>query len=78
MEDDKYWRSRATEMRERAAHIRDPFVSGGFLALAEQYELLAQDGARWIDGAAPLYDEKHIEALPEEPQHATGRTKARA
>jgi hypothetical protein len=54
MEDDKYWRSRASEMRERASQIRDPFVSGGFLALAEQYDLLAEDGARWV--------------LPEEPQ----------
>jgi hypothetical protein len=54
MEDGKYWRLRASEMRERAAHIKDPFVSGGFLALAEQYDLLAQDGARWIETAAPL------------------------
>ena len=68
MEDDKYWRSRASEMRERAAHIRDPFVSGGFIALAEQYELLAQDGARWIQAAASLYEDQHIEVLPEEAQ----------
>jgi hypothetical protein len=66
MEDNKYWRSRASEMRERAAHIRDPFVSGGFLALAEQYELLAQDGARWIQMAAPLYQDTHVEVPSEE------------
>jgi hypothetical protein len=66
MEDNKYWRSRASEMRERAARIRDPFVSGGFLALAEQYELLAQDGARWIQVAAPLYENAHVEVLSEE------------
>jgi hypothetical protein len=66
MEDDKYWRSRASEMRDRAAHIRDPFVSGGFLALAEQYELLAHDGARWVQAAASLYEDTHIEMLPEE------------
>ncbi len=69
MEDDKYWRSRASEMRDRASHIRDPFVSGGFLALAEQYELLAQDGARWIQAASSLYDNAHIEVLPEESAH---------
>jgi hypothetical protein len=67
MEDDKYWRSRASEMRDRAAHIRDPFVSGGFLALAEQYELLAQDGARWIQAGAVPFEDAHIEMLPEEP-----------
>jgi hypothetical protein len=77
MEDDKYWRSRASEMRERAANSRDPFVSGGFLALAEQYELLAQDGARWIVAAAPLYDE-HIEVLPEEPKPTAPRNKPRS
>jgi hypothetical protein len=66
MEDDKYWRSRASDMRERAAHIKDTFVSGGFLALAEQYELLAQDGARWVD-ATPFGD-GHVEVLPDEPQ----------
>ena len=48
MEDGEYWRLRASEMRARAAHVKDPFVSGGFLALAEQYDLLAQDGARWL------------------------------
>jgi hypothetical protein len=64
-------------MRERAAHIRDPFVSGGFLALAEQYDLLAQDGARWIEAAARLCEDEHIEVLPEEPRPIL-RTKARA
>jgi hypothetical protein len=78
MEDDKYWRSRASEMRERAANIRDPFVSGGFLALAEQYELLAQDGARWIEAASPLYAAEHIEVLPEEPQPTASRNKTRS
>jgi hypothetical protein len=63
MEDDKYWRSRAFDMRERAAHIRDPFVSGGFLALAEQYDLLARDGARWVEAAAPLYANAHRAAI---------------
>ncbi len=52
MEDGDYWRLRASEMRARAAHVKDPFVSGGFLALAEQYELLAQDGARWLQAHA--------------------------
>ena len=57
MEDGKYWRLRASEMRARAAHIKDPFISGCFLALAEQYDLLAKDGARWIETAAPLYED---------------------
>lgn len=57
MEDGKYWRLRASEMRARAAHIKDPFISGCFLALAERYDLLAQDGARWIETAAPLYED---------------------
>jgi hypothetical protein len=47
MEDGKYWQLRASEMRERAAHIKDSFISGGFLALAEQYDQLAASGARW-------------------------------
>ncbi|HEY3918136.1 MAG TPA: hypothetical protein VGL83_10100 [Stellaceae bacterium] len=47
MEDGKYWLSRAAEMRERAAQIKDPTISGGFRGLAEQYERLAEDGARW-------------------------------
>jgi hypothetical protein len=78
MEDNKYWRSRASEMRERAAHIRDPFISGGFLALAEQYELLAQDGARWIEAAAPLYETEHIEVLPEAPPPPASRNRGRS
>jgi hypothetical protein len=49
MEEGKYWRLRASEMRERATHIKDPFVSGGFRALADQYEQLAQGGARWLE-----------------------------
>jgi hypothetical protein len=56
MESGKYWRLRATEMRQRAAGIKDPFVSSGFLTLAEQYERLAEDGARWLPsspGAVP-------------------------
>jgi hypothetical protein len=70
MEDNTYWRSRASQMRERASHIRDPFVSGGFIALAEQYDLLAEDGARWIQGGGPLHLNAHIEALPKDlPQH---------
>jgi hypothetical protein len=77
MEDDKYWRSRASEMRERAAHIKDPFVSGGFIALAEQYELLAQDGARWVRAGTPLYGSEHTEMLPEEPP-AASRPKKRS
>jgi hypothetical protein len=76
MEDDKYWLSRASEMRERAARIRDPFVSGGFLALAEQYELLAQDGARWIEAAARLYEEPPIEILPDEKPQSTTEANA--
>jgi hypothetical protein len=48
MEDGKYWRQRASEMREQASHIRDPFISSGFISLAEQYERLAEDGARWL------------------------------
>jgi L-lactate utilization protein LutC len=67
MEDDTYWRSRASDMRERAAHTKDPFVSGGFIALAEQYELLAQDGARWVRAATSLYQDEHIEVLPDDP-----------
>jgi hypothetical protein len=67
MEDNKYWRSRASDMRERAAHTKDPFVSDGFIALAEQYELLAQDGARWIETGAPLYQEGRAELLPDAP-----------
>jgi hypothetical protein len=73
MEDDKYWRSRASDMRERAARIRDPFVSDGFLALAEQYDLLAQDGARWIDSAAPLYYASRVELLSDEPLPAAAK-----
>jgi hypothetical protein len=71
MEDDKYWRSRASDMRERAAHTKDPFVSGGFIALAEQYDLLAQDGARWIEGSTSPYAQGHVETLPAglEPTH---------
>jgi hypothetical protein len=53
MEDDKYWRLRASEMRERAAHIKDAFISGGFLALAEQYDQLAASGARWVSAQHP-------------------------
>ena len=34
-------------MREQAAQIRDPFISGGFIALAEQYEQLAAGEAHW-------------------------------
>jgi hypothetical protein len=67
MEDDKYWRSRASDMRERAAHTKDPFVSDGFIALAEQYELLAQDGARWVEAGPALYADEHIEVLREDP-----------
>lgn len=52
MENGKYWRLRASEMRERAASIKDPFVSNGFLTLAEQYERLAEDGARWLPSEA--------------------------
>lgn len=56
MEDGTYWRLRASEMRERAAQIRDPFISGGFSALAAQYEQLAESDARWMrqerDGAS--------------------------
>jgi hypothetical protein len=48
MEDLSYWHLRAAEMRVRAAQIKDPFVSGGFRTLAEQYEQLAADGARWL------------------------------
>ena len=48
MEDLSYWRLRAAEMRVRAAQTKDPFVSGGFRTLAEQYEQLAADGARWL------------------------------
>ena len=48
MEDDKYWQRRAAEMRERASRIKDPFISGGFLALAEQYEQLAAGAAQWL------------------------------
>ena len=70
MEDDKYWRARAAEMRGRADQTRDPFVAGGFRALAEQYELLAQDGARWIDAVAPLDQAEPIELLPKEPPAA--------
>jgi hypothetical protein len=70
MEDDNYWRSRASDMRERAAHTKDPFVSGGYIALAEQYDLLAQSGARWIQAGAPHYHEGHIERLSEEPPAA--------
>jgi hypothetical protein len=55
-------------MRERAAHTKDPFVSDGFIALAEQYELLAQDGVRWIQSSTPFYAEEHIETLPAEPE----------
>jgi len=73
MEDGKYWRSRASEMRERAAHTRDPFVSGGFLALAEQYDLLAHDGARWIEAVEPLDDHGHIEVVPAEPVELRAR-----
>lgn len=57
MEDGKYWQLRASEMRERASHIKDPFISGGFLALAEQYEQLAAGEARWFEkqrGPAPV------------------------
>lgn len=61
MEDGTYWRSRASEMRERAAQIRDPFISGGFRALAEQYEELAESGAR------PM---RSKEASPEQRQGA--------
>jgi hypothetical protein len=75
MEDDKYWRSRASDMRDRAAHISDPFVSGGFLALAEQYELLAQDGARWVKATGMVAeDSAHIEFLPEEASRAKARS----
>ncbi|HWE76387.1 MAG TPA: hypothetical protein VG328_24710 [Stellaceae bacterium] len=66
MEDDKYWRSRASDMRHRAAHIKDPFVSGSFIALAEQYELLAQDGARWVQAATSLYQDQPVEVLPDD------------
>jgi hypothetical protein len=67
MEDDSYWRSRASQMRERAAHIKDPLVSDGFIALAEQYDQLAQDGARWVQSGGPLHLDAHIETLPEDP-----------
>jgi hypothetical protein len=70
MEDNTYWRSRASDMRERAAHTRDPFVSGGFIALAEQYDLLAQDGARWVQAGMPVYADEHIEVLPKDPPAA--------
>lgn len=76
MEDDKYWRARAAEMRNRAAKTRDPFVSGGFLALAEQYDLLAQDGARWIHAARTRDAEAAIEVLPQEPQPSASGDKA--
>ena len=35
-------------MREHASHIKDPFISGGFISLAEQYDRLAEDGALWL------------------------------
>lgn len=54
MDNGKYWRLRAAEMREHAARTKDPFVSRGFLTLAEQYERLAEDGARWLATAAGL------------------------
>jgi len=53
MENDRYWQLRASEMRERASHIKDPFISGGFLALAKQYDQLAASGARWVSGCHP-------------------------
>ena len=67
MEDNKYWRARASNMRERAAHTKDTFVSGGFLALAEQYELLAQGGARWVEGTTSLYRDEQIEVPADNP-----------
>lgn len=54
MDEGKHWRLRACEMRELAARTKDPFISRSFLALAEQYERLAEDGARWLSAAAGL------------------------
>ncbi|HLI19756.1 MAG TPA: hypothetical protein VKV32_01465 [Stellaceae bacterium] len=55
MQDRKYWQLRASEMRERASHIKDAAISNGFLALAAQYDELAAGEARWVkpglDGA---------------------------
>ncbi len=59
MENGRYWRLRAAEMNERAARSKDPFVAEGFIALALEYERLAEDGARWIQA--------HRQRLPGRP-----------
>ena len=48
MEDECRWRVRAAEMREKAAHSKEPFVADGFRALAMQYDRMAEEGARWL------------------------------
>jgi hypothetical protein len=69
MEDGTYWRSRASEMRERAAQIRDPFISGGFRALAEQYEQLAESGVRWMRPDCETASRESPQDLAQRPEH---------
>ena len=56
MEDGNRWRQRAAEMRKQAAQGKEPFIVEGFLALATEYDRLAEEGARWIQAQMPTTD----------------------
>jgi hypothetical protein len=56
MENGNHWRQRAAEMRKQAAQGKEPFIVDGFLALAAEYERMAEEGARWTRAQMPTPD----------------------
>jgi hypothetical protein len=82
MEDGQRWQYRAAEMRAKAAQSKEPFIIDGFLALAAEYERLAEEGARWtgpsIAAHHPMAHDVHPVMQPSATGSGFGRPAARA